>query len=381
MCAERNKIRTPVRPTTDTGYHRLPRASISAKERGTASETGTTMPRLPFVLAAAIALSLLVSPFSQAATPATKPTVAPLARANALLRAGNYGAARTALRAYLSKHPGDRAAELLLGVASSFLNDSALAVAAFDAAGPIPARYAVVAAKAYADAAVEALKAKDNAKAIALASTSLTLQKSVNSLFIRGTAYANAQRYPEAIADLERAKTQATQGHADAATLNALDASLATSYLFGGQSDKGIALAQALKRRDPTNTRVDDVLAGYYNQRAVAALQAGDKEGAVALLEKAALSVPSRAVVLYVQAANVLSQGTSVDWKRVKTEADKALALDPNDARANYVAGIALANQSDRSGAIPLLRKAKANAGSDASLNADIDTALKKLGQ
>jgi tetratricopeptide (TPR) repeat protein len=339
------------------------------------------MPRLPFVVAAAFALTLLVSPSGQAATPSTKATAAPLARANALLRAGKYEAARTAIRAYLSKHPGDRDAELLLGVASSFLNDSDLAVAAYDSAGSIPARYAAVAAKAYADAAVEALKAKDNAKAIALASKSLTLQKSVNSLFIRGTAYANAQRYPEAIADLERAKTQATEGHADTATLNAIDSSLATSYIFGGQSDKGVALAQAVKQRDPANTRVDDTLAAYYNQRAVAAMQAGDKEGAVSILEKAAVSVPSRAVVLYVQAANVLSQGTSVDWKRVKAEADKALALDPNDARANYVAGIALANQSDRSGAISFLKKAKANAGSDASLNADIDTALKKLGQ
>ena len=381
MCAARNKIRTP---DTSNNRYRVPQATRSVnfvEGAGGGKRNRWTMPRLPFVLAAAFALSLLVSPSGQAATPSTKPTAAPLARANALLRAGKYEAARTAIRGYLSKHPGDRDAELLLGVASSFLNDSDLAVAAYDSAGSIPARYAAVAAKAYADAAVEALKAKDNLKAIALASKSLTLQKSVNSLFIRGTAYANAQRYPEAIADLERAKTQATEGHADAATLNAIDSSLATSYIFGGQSDKGVALAQAVKQRDPANTRVDDTLAAYYNQRAVAAMQAGDKEGAVSILEKAAVSVPSRAVVLYVQAANVLSQGASVDWKRVKAEADKALALDPNDARANYVAGIALANQSDRNGAISFLKKAKANAGSDASLNADIDTALKKLGQ
>ncbi|MBV8300003.1 MAG: hypothetical protein JO083_10720, partial [Candidatus Eremiobacteraeota bacterium] len=48
-------------------------------------------------------------------------------------------------------------------------------------------------------------------------------------------------------------------------------------------------------------------------------------------------------------------------------------------ARANYVAGIAVANGGDSKAAIPLLQKAKANAGSDASLNADIDAALKKL--
>jgi tetratricopeptide (TPR) repeat protein len=303
-----------------------------------------------------------------------------LVQANALIRANKFADAKTEIQSYLTSHPGDKDANALLGVADAYLNDAQGASAAFDAAGTIPERFKVVAAKAYADAAVDALKAKNNDQAIALADKALALQQNVNTLFIQGTAYANAQKYPQAIADLEKAKAQATAGHADAATLNAIDASLATSYIFGGQTDKGVALAGALKQRDPTNTRVDDTLAAYYNQQAVAAMQAGKKDEAVTDLENAAKAVPSRAVVLYVQAANVLSQGTTVDWKRVKAEADKALALDGNDARANYVAGIAVANQGDSKGALPYLQKAKANAGSDASLNADIDAALKKLG-
>jgi tetratricopeptide (TPR) repeat protein len=301
-------------------------------------------------------------------------------RANALIRANKFAEAKAALQPYLTQHPGDRAAQALLGVADEYLNDAQGAAAAFDAAGTIPDNFKIVAAKAYADAAVDALKAKNNDQAIALADKALALQSSVNTLFIQGTAYANAQRYPQAIADLEKAKAQATAGHADPATLNAIDASLATSYIFGGQVDKGVALAKALKARDPSSTRVDDTLAAYYNQQAVTALQAGKRDEAVADLENAALVVPSRAVVLYVQAANVLSQGTAPDWKRVKAEADKALAIDPNDARANYVAAIALANQGDKPGAIPFLRKAKANAGSNVSLNADIDDALTRLG-
>ena len=122
-------------------------------------------------------------------------------------------------------------------------------------------------------------------------------------------------------------------------------------------------------------------MASYYNQQAVAAMNAGKKAEAVADLENAAKAVPSRAVVLYVQAANVLSQGDKPDWKAVKAEADKALAIDPNDARANYVAGIALANGGDGKSALPLLQKAKANAGSDASLGADIDKAIAQLSQ
>jgi len=344
-----------------------------------------SMLSLGFRLVLAGALALFATPLHAvvAATPAATPKPdarsLALAQATTLLRAGRYDAARTAMRAFLAKHPGDRGAELLLGVAAAFLGDNDAAVAAFDLAGTIPQRYAPLASKTYSDAAVDALKAKDNAKAVALANKSLGLQKNVNGLFLRGTAYGNAQRYPEAIADLEAAKAKATEGHADAATMNAIDGSLATSYIFGGQFDKGLALVQALKGRDPGNTRMDDALAAYYNQQAIAAMNAGDRDGAVAMLEKAATTLPSRAVALYVQGANVLSQGTSVDWPRVKAEADKALALDSNDARANYVAGIALANSGNRPAAIPFLQKAKANAGTDAALGADIDAALSKL--
>ncbi len=300
--------------------------------------------------------------------------------ANALVRAGKYADAKTQLQSYLAGHPGDKDAEAVLAVADSFLGDNAGAAAAFDAAGTIPERFKAVAIKSYSDAAVDALKAKNNDQAIALAGKALALQPNVNGYYIQGTAYANAQQYAQAIAVLEKAKSMAGAGHADAATLNAIDASLATSYVFGGQPDKGMALAKALKQRDPSNTRVDDTLASYYNQQAVAAMQAGKKDEAVADLERAAGAVPARATMLYVQAANVLSQGDKPDWKRVKAEADKALAIDPNDARANYVAGIALANSGDGKSAIPLLQKAKANAGGDTTLAGQIDAALTKLG-
>ena len=303
-----------------------------------------------------------------------------LLQANALIRANKFAEAKTALQSYLTAHDGDKNAEALLGVADAYTNDAAGAAAAFDAAGTIPDQFKVVAAKAYADAAVDALKAKRNDDAVTLSTKALALQQNVNTLFIRGTAYANAQKYPEAIADLEKAKAQASAGHADAATINAIDASLATSYIFGGQADKGLALAKAVKARDPQNGRVDDTLALYYNQQAMAAVKAGHKAEAVANLENAAQIVPSKAVVLYVSAANVLAQGDKPDWKAVKAETDKALAVDPNDPRANLVAGIAVASlvdpkagKPDYQPAMAYLQKAKAHAGTDAALTAEID--------
>ena len=308
-----------------------------------------------------------------------------LSQANALIRAAKYDDAKKLLQTYIVAHPGDKDAEALLGVSDEYLNDAAGASAAFDAAGTIPDRFKVVAAKAYADAAVDALKAKNNEQAIALSDKALALQQNVNTLFIQGTAYANAQKYPQAIAALEKAKAQATTGKADAASLNAIDASLATAYIFGGQPDKGIALGKALKQRDPSNTRVDEALASYYNQQATAAVQAGKPDQAVTMLEQAAQALPSKAAILYVQAANVLAAAKPPDWKKVKAEADKALAVDPNEPRANFVAGVAVANAAspttagDKAAAIAFLQKAKANAGSDTKLASDADAALAQL--
>lgn len=304
-----------------------------------------------------------------------------IAQANALIRAGKYDEAKTDLQSYLTGHPGDKDANALLGVADSYLNDSTGAAAAFDQAGTIPDRFKVVAAHAYTDAAVAALKEKNNDQAIALSGKALALQQSVNGLYVRGTAYANAQQYPQAIADLEKAKAEATTGKADATTMSAIDSALATAYIFGGQPDKGVALAQDVKRREPSNTRIDDTLAGYYNQQAGAAIQAGKTDQAVADLDAGAKALPSRAVPLYTSAANLLAKGakTPDDWKKVKAEIDKALAVAPNDPQANFIAGVALANAGDRAGATTALQKAKANVGSDADLSGKIDAALAQL--
>jgi Flp pilus assembly protein TadD len=84
---------------------------------------------------------------------------------------------------------------------------------------------------------------------------------------------------------------------------------------------------------------------------------------------------------MYTSAANVMASSakTPDDWKKVKVEVDKALAIDPNNAPANFIAGIALGNSGDRAGATAALQKAKANVGSDTDLSGKIDTALAQL--
>jgi TonB family protein len=236
-------------------------------------------------------------------------------------------------------------------------------------------------ARQYADQAADALKAKNTAQAIALAQKSLAAQPNANAYYIEGVAYLDDREYDKATTALEQAKTMAQSGHADAGTLNAIDSQLVQAYLLGGDTQKGIALAQDLKRRDPSNTRVDNVLAAYYNQRAQTAAKAGKRDEAIADLESGAKAAPGSAAILYTNAAQLLAQNakSKEDWQRVKAEADKALAVDPNNANANYVAGVALGNSGDLPGAKAALEKAKANAASDPQLSAQIDAQLAQL--
>lgn len=235
--------------------------------------------------------------------------------------------------------------------------------------------------KYFSDAAVDALKAKDNQRALDLSARALALEPNVNPLYIHGTACANLQNWACATSDLEKAKAQATAGGADAPTLNAIDAALVTTYLFGGRPQPGLDLGQQLKRREPSlSARVDDAFIAYFKQAASANVRAGDFDGAAAQLERAAQLAPRSAVSLYVQAANVLANKPQPDWNRVQAEAGKALAIDLGSGPANYVIGIAKAHAGDRAGAVPFLEKARAKAGDDPTLSADATAALKKLG-
>lgn len=308
-------------------------------------------------------------------------------QADAQIQAGKYADAKTTLQAYLAGHPSDAAAQALLGVADSYLNDSAGATAAFDAAGTIPNNFKGVASKAYSDAAIDALKAKNEQQALTYAQKSLAVQQNANALYVEGIAYMNAQQYDKASTALEGAKALAqTGGKADAKTMIAIDTELAQSYLLGGQTQKGLALAQDVKRRDPSDTHIDDAIATYYNTQARDLVKAGKTADAVAQYEAGAKAAPGSAGILYVNAANVLAQGAKSkdDWQKVKAESDKALALAPNNANALFLQGVALGNTGDLAGAKAALTKAKANVGSDTALSAQIDAQLAnlaKLGQ
>jgi Tfp pilus assembly protein PilF len=297
-------------------------------------------------------------------------------------RNGNYAAAKAQLATYLQSKPDDKEANLLLGVADAFTDDFAAAAAAFDKAGTIPPKYRTLAGKTYANAAVAALKANDNDGAIAYAGKAIDLTPSAEPYNIRGSAEYAQKKYDVAESDLEKARDRATTEKADNHQLAVIETNLTAAYMGAGQSDKGLATAKEVARLDPSITQTGDLIAQYYNDKATTLVKSGDRKGAADQLDAGAAAVPKYAVQLYGNAATILASDAKPDWKVVKAEADKALAIDPNDARSNYVAGVALANDKNTKDALTYLNKAQASAktGNDADLSKQIDAALKQLG-
>lgn len=304
-----------------------------------------------------------------------------LQKVASLERSGNYSAAKEQLATYLQAHPDDKEANLLLGVANAFTDDYGAAASAFDKAGTIPPKYQTLAGKTYSNAAVAALKANDNDNAVAYSTKAIALTPSAEPYNIRGSAEYAQKKYDVAVTDLEKARDLATTEKADNHQVAVIETNLTAAYMGAGQSDKGLATAKDVARLDPSITQTGEIIAQYYNDKATALVKSGDRKGAADQLDAGAAAVPKYAVQLYGNAATILASDAKPDWKVVKAEADKALAIDPNDARANYVAGVALANDKNTKDALTYLNKAQASAktGTDADLSKQIDAALKQL--
>ncbi|GAC1537603.1 MAG: hypothetical protein NVS2B17_10460 [Candidatus Velthaea sp.] len=304
---------------------------------------------------------------------------ATLRKVAAMERAGNYTSAKSELAAYLKTSPDDKDAYMLLGIASAFTDDPTAAAAAFERAGTIPDKYKALAGRAYANAAAAASRANNNDVALVYASKAIELAPSAEGYNVRGMAQYMQKKYDAAVPDLEKARDLAIAQKADSKNLAIIETNLAAAYMGAGQSERAQATAKDVQRLDPSNTVISDLLANAYDEKAAALAKAGNRADAVAQLEAGATAVPKRAAALYSEAASILANDPKPDWKRVKTEADKALAVDPSDGLGNYLAGIALANQNNKKDALTYFSKAQTSpkAGSDAEFAKRVDTAIK----
>jgi len=305
-----------------------------------------------------------------------------LKRAEADLRAGKYDTAKGVLGQYLSASPNDVRANLLLGVADYYSNDLPAAAMAFDKAGTIPDTFRALAIQAYYKYASSQLEAKNYADAEAYAGKEIALAGAADGYNLRGTAELESHQYDAAIADLEKARslTGSASAHSQAVVL----ANLGTAYAASGQMDKAVAISKQVEALDPNVTNVEDAIAELTAGKANAAQAQGDFAGAAQLFDSAAPAVGKYSATFYGSAAmDLMRVVPKPDWKAVKAEADKALALDTNDVVANYVAGYALSQQNDSKGAYAYFVRAQTAVKngakvSDPTLPVKIDDAVKQ---
>jgi TonB family protein len=286
-----------------------------------------------------------------------------LAKYSAEVRAGHYTDARNGLQTYLQAHPDDSEANALLGVSEFFLNNFADSATAFNKVGTVPSQYMTVAANAYAKAAQSAIATKNGAAAVAFATKAKALTPGAPTWNLLGNAQIVNNDYPGAIQSFEQARALApNDSKLDPKMRGTISANLIAAYADSDQIDKAVALLPEMKQLDPDNVVALSHVTDYYAKKAQAASNAGKTADAIDWYDKGASYGGPLAHTMYTNEAVLLAQGTHPDWVRVKTAADKALALDTNDARANLAAGIALMEQRKGSEAVNYLQKAESNA-------------------
>lgn len=311
----------------------------------------------------------------QSAAASNAPSGNSLASYAADVHAGRYTTARSGLTAYLQAHPDDSQADALLGVSEYFLNNYADAAAAFTKAGTIPQQYVIVAANAYAKAAQNAISSKDATAAIAYATKAKQLEPGAAMWNLLGNAQVVASDNTAAVQSFEQARTLAANDpKMDAKERGTITANLIAAYVNANQIDKGVALLPEVKQLDPANNAAISHVVDYYAKQAGAAQDAGKWSEAMRLYEKGASFGGPFAHVMYTNEALLYMQQAHPDWQTVKAVADKALALSPDDARANLAAGIALMQQHKYGDAAAYIqradRAAKATGDSEAAAKA-----------
>ncbi|HEY9179679.1 MAG TPA: tetratricopeptide repeat protein [Candidatus Baltobacteraceae bacterium] len=319
------------------------------------------------------------------------------ARADALIHQGKYSAARSMIQEALESNPNDSVLNQELGTVDYFMADYPSAAAAFDKAASIAPTFKAVAAQSYALAAVKTAAAAPQ-QAVSYGKKAAQLAPGANSYYALGSAELQAGDTASAVSDLKKA-SDAVQNDpkTDKKTKVAIASQLYAAYDKAGDTADAQKTLAAIKQIDPSNTDVQTLEGNRYIQQANEASKAGNHADAIKDFEQAAaLGSPQVQVTAYAAAAleeNALLQDQSTknktsltkdDYGKVKAYADKALAINPNDALANYAEGVALAgqwivgNKQDaglKAQALAALNKAKAAAQAAGNVSLSLNIA------
>jgi tetratricopeptide (TPR) repeat protein len=315
-----------------------------------------------------------------------------------LIHAGKYDAAKAMVQQALASKPSDPTLNQQLATVDYFLKDYSGAAAAFEKVSSISKPFIPVAAQSYAMAAVK-LAPTDPAAAVAFAQKAVTLAPSDGSYYILGSAQVQAGNAASALPNLQKARTLAMKdSKMDTIAKVNIDASLLQAYIKTGDMASAKTIEDEITRLDPSNTTVKRTVGNQYLAAGNDASKAGKHEDAIAsFLTAAKEGDKDVAVTAYASAA--LEENTILNAQKtppvpndyltkMKPYADQALALNPNDALANYALGVAMAGawivggkqKADyKSEALDALNKARteAQAQGNMSLAFNIDSFIK----
>lgn len=319
------------------------------------------------------------------------------AHIDTLIHSGRYDAAKSQLQTALASNPNDPVLNEELGTVNYFLADYPSAAAAFDKVPTVSKTFSQVAAQSYALAAVKTSPDSPQ-QAVDYGKKAVALAPAANSYYALGSAELQAGDTNGAMTDLKKAfDLVQSDPKADKKTKVAIASELYAAYDKAGDTANAQKMLAEIKEIDPANSSVQTLQGNRYIQSANDASKAGNHAEALKDFEQAA-SVGSPQVQVTAYAAAALEQNailqsqktppTKDDYAKVKSYADKALAVNPNDALANYAEGVALAgewvvgNKQDaglKSQALAALNKAKSAAQSagNMSLSLNIDNFIK----
>jgi tetratricopeptide (TPR) repeat protein len=219
-----------------------------------------------------------------------------------------------------------------------------------------------------------------------------------NSYFALGAAEIQAGDSAAAITDLKKALDMAqSDPKADTKSKVAIASQLYQAYDKAGDTANAQKTLALIKQLDPSNSSVGLLEGNRYLEAGNSAAQSGNHAEALKDFEQAAavgspqVQVTAYAAAALQQSAIIQSQKstpTKDDYAKVKGYADKALAINPNDALANFAEGVGLAGEWVIGGkqdaglkaqALAALNKAKAAAQSSGnmSLSLNIDNFIK----
>lgn len=264
------------------------------------------------------------------------------AEIDGLLRAGKYSQAVTKAQAALANSPGDPVLNAELGAAQFFLNDDVAAASAFDKTPNMPKEFATVAAQAYQLAAAK-LSTSNPSLAVQYGQKAAAMAPTAGAYYALGSAELSNGNATQAIADLKKAHDMAfSDPHTDVKSRISIDSQLMNAYLKAGDNANATAIANEIQKLDPTSDAATTIAGNQYMIEGNAASKAGNHQQAIGDYEKAAqVGGQKLAVTAYAGAALEESRVDKPDYAVMKADADKALAIDPNDALALYAEGIA----------------------------------------